>query len=139
MTQADWAARLDHCDWEVLRRVQTDGLDMTQPELGPLNRQEVAALAGLAPWTRESGTMKGMRCLGGGRPEVRLALYMAALSATRCNSVLKPFYQRLRAKQKPAKVALTAVMRRLLIYMNHQLKALAATQSATQTGNAKIP
>jgi transposase len=109
------------------------------PELGQLNRQEVAALAGLAPWTRESGTMKGMRCIGGGRPEVRLALYMAALSATRCNPVLKPFYQRLRAKQKPAKVALTAVMRRLLIYMNHQLKALAATQSATQTGNAKIP
>jgi transposase len=109
------------------------------PELGQLNRQEVAALAGLAPWTRESGTMKGLRCIGGGRPEVRLALYMAALSATRCNSVLKPFYQRLRAKQKPAKVALTAVMRRLLIYMNHQLKALAATQSATQTGNAKIP
>jgi transposase len=109
------------------------------PELGQLNRQAVAALAGLAPWTRESGTMKGLRCIGGGRPEVRLALYMAALSATRCNSVLKPFYQRLRAKQKPAKVALTAVMRRLLIYMNHQLKALAATQSATQTGNAKIP
>jgi transposase len=109
------------------------------PELGQLNRQEVAALAGLAPWTRESGTMKGMRCIGGGRPEVRLALYMAALSAARCNPVLKPFYQRLRAKQKPAKVALTAVMRRLLIYMNHQLKALAAAQSAPQTGNAKIP
>jgi transposase len=63
---------------------------------------------------------------------------MAALSATRCNPVLKPFYQRLRAKQKPAKVALTAVMRRLLIYMNHQLKALAATQSAALTANAKI-
>jgi transposase len=109
------------------------------PELGQVNRQEVAALAGLAPWTRESGTMKGMRCIGGGRPEVRLALYMAALSAARCNPVLQPFYQRLRAKEKPAKVALTAVMRRLLVYMNHQLKALAASQSDKETANDKTP
>jgi len=109
------------------------------PELGQINRQEVAALAGLAPWTRDSGTMKGMRCIGGGRPEVRLALYMAALTAARFNPVLQPFYQRLRAKEKPAKVALTAVMRRLLVYMNHQLKALPATQAATKTENAKIP
>jgi transposase len=94
------------------------------PELGRLNRQEVAALAGLAPWTRDSGTMKGIRCIGGGRPEVRLALYMAALSAARCNPVLRVLYQRLRAKGKPSKVALTAVMRRLLIYMNHELKKL---------------
>jgi len=109
------------------------------PELGQVNRQEVAALAGLAPWTRESGTMKGMRCIGGGRPEVRLALYMAALSAARCNPVLQPFYQRLRAKEKPAKVALTAVMRRLLVYMNHQLKALQATQAITKIQPPKIP
>src|SRR5712692_3293308 len=103
------------------------------PELGQVNRQEVAALAGLAPWTRESGTMKGMRCIGGGRPEVRLALYMAALSATRCNPVLQPFYQRLRAKEKPAKVALTAVMRRLLVYMNHRTKELAAKAATPKT------
>ena len=94
------------------------------PELGQLNRQQVAALAGLAPWTRESGTMKGLRCIGGGRPEVRLALYMSALSAVRFNPVLRAFYQRLIAKGKFPKVALTAVMRKLLIYMNHQLKAL---------------
>ena len=75
------------------------------PELGRLNRHEVAALAGLAPWTRESGTMKGRRCIGGGRPEVRLALYMAALSAARCNPVLRTFYKRLRAKGKLPKVA----------------------------------
>jgi len=103
------------------------------PELGQVNRQEVAALAGLAPWTRESGKMKGMRCIGGGRPEVRLALYMAALSATRCNPVLQPFYQRLRAKEKPAKVALTAVMRRLLVYMNHRTKELAAKAATAKT------
>ncbi len=100
------------------------------PELGRLNRQEVAALAGLAPWTRESGAMKGRRCIGGGRPEVRLALYMAALSATRSNPVLRTLYKHLRAKGKLPKVALTAVMRRLLTYMNHRLKALRA-QTAT--------
>jgi transposase len=94
------------------------------PELGQINRQQAAALAGLAPWTRDSGTMKGMRCIGGGRPEVRLALYMSALSAARCNPVLRAFYQRLIAKGKLPKVALTAVMRKLLVYMNHQLKAL---------------
>lgn len=96
------------------------------PELGQLNRQQAAALAGLAPWTRESGTMKGVRCIGGGRPEVRLALYMSALSAARFNPVLCAFYQRLIAKGKLPKVALTAVMRKLLIYMNHKLKAQAA-------------
>jgi transposase len=102
------------------------------PELGRLNRQEVAALAGLAPWTRDSGAMKGTRCIGGGRPQVRLALYMAALSAARCNPILRAFYQRLRAKGKLGKVALTAVMRRLLIYMNHQMKKL-----RSQTSNAE--
>jgi transposase len=96
------------------------------PELGQLNRQQVAALAGLAPWTRDSGTMKGLRCIGGGRPEVRLALYMPALTAARRNPLLSALYQRLIAKGKPAKVALTAVMRKLLIYMNHKLKALDA-------------
>ena len=106
------------------------------PELGRLNRQEVAALAGLAPWTRESGKMKGMRSIGGGRPEVRLALYMAALSASRCNPVLSALYKRLRAKGKLPKVALTAVMRRLLTYMNHCLKALL---SATATAKTQEP
>lgn len=100
------------------------------PELGDLSRQQTGALAGLAPWTRNSGTMKGKRCIGGGRPEVRRALYMAALSASRSNSVLREFYQRLRAKGKPGKVVLTAVMRKLVVYMNRQLKAL-ATQPKT--------
>lgn len=105
------------------------------PELGQLNRQQVGALAGLAPWTRESGTMKGMSRIGGGRPEVRLALYMAALSAVRSNPVLRPLYQRLRAKGKLPKVALTAAMRRLLIYMNHEIKDLAA--KAQKTDNSE--
>lgn len=96
------------------------------PELSQLNRQQATALAGLAPWTRDSGTMKGCRCIGGGRPEVRTALYMASLSAIRCNSTLQAFFQRLTGKGKPGKVALTAVMRKLLIHMNAQLQALAA-------------
>jgi transposase len=107
------------------------------PELGQLNRQQVAALAGLAPWTRDSGTMKGMRCIGGGRPEVRVALYMAALSAARSNPVLRTLYKRLRAKGKLGKVALTAVMRRLLTYMNHQLKELLSKTASEKTEEAK--
>ena len=97
------------------------------PELGQLNRGTAAALAGLAPWTRDSGTMKGKRCIGGGRAQVRPVLYMSALSSIRCNPVLKAFYTGLRKRNKPGKVALTAVMRRLVIHMNNQLKALAQT------------
>jgi transposase len=92
------------------------------PELGSLNRREVAALAGLAPHARESGQWQGRRSIGGGRAAVRQALYMAALVAARSNRILKAFYQRLRAAGKPAKVALTAVMRKLVVLMNQTLK-----------------
>jgi transposase len=92
------------------------------PELGTLNRKQVAALAGLAPHPRDSGQWHGKRTIGGGRSQVRRALYMAALVAARCNQQLKVFYQRLRAAGKPAKVALTAVMRKLIVLMNHILK-----------------
>lgn len=92
------------------------------PELGTLNRRQVAALAGLAPHPRDSGQWRGQRSIGGGRAQVRRALYMAALVAARSNRQLKPFYQRLRAVGKPAKVALTAVMRKLIVLMNQILK-----------------
>jgi transposase len=92
------------------------------PELGTLSRRQAAALAGLAPHPRQSGQWQGRRTIGGGRPAVRRALYMAALVAARANKVLKPFYQRLRASGKPAKVALTAVMRKLVVLMNLTLK-----------------
>jgi len=92
------------------------------PELGTLNRQQAAALAGLAPHPRESGQWQGRRTIGGGRAAVRRALYMAALCAARSNRQLREFYQRLRTAGKPAKVALTAVMRKLLVLMNHVLK-----------------
>ena len=91
------------------------------PELGQLNRGQAAALAGVAPFNRDSGTWCGKRRVCGGRSHVRRGLYMAALTAARRNHILAPFYQRLRAAGKPPKVALTAVMRKLLIALNSSL------------------
>ena len=93
------------------------------PELGTLSKTQVAALAGLAPFNRDSGAFRGRRCIHGGRLAVRTALYMAAFAATRCNPILKAFYQRLKAKGKPHQLALVAVMRKLLIYLNRLLKS----------------
>jgi transposase len=92
------------------------------PELGQLNRREVAALVGVAPFNRDSGKMRGKRAIYGGRRFVRHGLYMAALVAARHNPILRDFYQRLRASGKPAKLALTATMRKLLIVLNSALK-----------------
>jgi len=94
------------------------------PELGTLSPNEVTALAGLAPFNRDSGAFRGTRSIHGGRTEVRKALYMAALCATRANPILKAVYQHLRAKGKAHKVALVAVMRKLLIHLNRILKPL---------------
>jgi transposase len=93
------------------------------PELGQLNRRQVAALVGVAPFNRDSGKMRGKRTIFGGRRFVRHGLYMAALVAARHNPILRAFYQRLRAAGKPAKVALTATMRKLLIVLNSSLKS----------------
>ena len=92
------------------------------PELGELNRREVAALAGVAPFNRDSGKLRGKRTIFGGRRAVRTGLYMAALVAARHNPILRAFYQRLRSGGKPAKLALTATMRKLLIVLNSALK-----------------
>lgn len=92
------------------------------PELGTLNRKQIAALAGLAPFNRESGQWRGQRAVWGGRARVRTFLYMATVSASRCNPVIKAFYQRLRQAGKPPKVALTACMRKLLTILNAMLK-----------------
>jgi transposase len=94
------------------------------PELGTLNRGQAAALAGVAPFARESGRWQGKRFIGGGRPLARKALYMAALVASRYHPTLKHFYQRLRQRGKPGKVALAALMRKLIILLNTQLKNL---------------
>ena len=94
------------------------------PELGTLSKNEVTALAGLAPFNRDSGAFRGTRSIRGGRREVRRTLYMAAFCASRRNPVLQAVYQRLRAAGKAHKVALTAVMRKLLVHLNSLLKCL---------------
>lgn len=88
------------------------------PELGRLDRKEIAALAGLAPFTRQSGQWKGRSFIGGGRPSVRCALFMGAMVAKRHNPVLKAFFDRLVAAGKPKMVALIAVARKLLTILN---------------------
>jgi transposase len=92
------------------------------PELGTLDRKRIAALAGLAPWTRQSGRWKGKSFIGGGRPCVRAALFMGALVAARTNPVLQGFKQRLIAAGKPKLVAIIAVARRLLTILNAVLR-----------------
>ena len=92
------------------------------PELGRLNRKEIAALVGVAPLNRDSGTLAGRRTVWGGRARVRAALYMAALVATRYNPVVREFYRRLCAAGKAKKVALTACMRKLLLILNSMIK-----------------
>lgn len=92
------------------------------PELGTLSRQQVAALVGVAPMAAESGHWRGRRRIQGGRAALRHVLYMATLTATRCNPVLAPQYRQLRARGKVAKVALVACMRRLLVMLNSMLK-----------------
>ena len=88
------------------------------PELGRLNRKQIAALVGVAPLNRDSGQQRGARHVWGGRAPVRTALYMATLSAVRCNAVIRAFFERLRGAGKPKKVALTACMRKLLTILN---------------------
>ena len=88
------------------------------PELGRLSHKEIAALVGVAPLNRDSGTFRGKRLVYGGRAPVRAVLYMAALVAARRNPVIRAFYERLRTAGKPAKVALTACMRKLLVILN---------------------
>ena len=93
------------------------------PELGLLNRKQIAALVGVAPFNRDSGRLRGHRTIWGGRASVRRARYMAALVATRWNPVIRVFYQRLRAAGKAPKVALVAAMRKLLTILNAMVHA----------------
>jgi transposase len=93
-------------------------LSASLPELGKLNRRQIAALVGVAPYNCDSGTLRGKRRCWGGRAEVRCALYMAAVTATRCNTVIRAFYLRLIAAGKAKKAAITACMRKLLTILN---------------------
>jgi transposase len=102
--------------------VTTSTLIADLPELGELNRSEIAKLAGVAPIANQSGKREGARSIFGGRSHVRRVLYMAALVATRFNPVIKKFYQRLLAKGKVKKVALVACMRKLLTILNEMVR-----------------
>ncbi len=101
--------------------VTTFTLLASLPELGHLSRHQIAALVGVAPLNRDSGTLRGKRMVWGGRAPVRAVLYMAALVGIKHNPVLRQFYERLRAAGKPFKVAVTACMRKLLTILNAML------------------
>jgi|TARA_Y100000310_G_scaffold121569_1_gene120335 transposase len=103
------------------------------PELGTLGRRQIAALVGVAPLNRDSGTLRGKRTVWGGRAHVRASLYMATLVATRFNPVISAFYQRLCSTGKAKKVALTACMRKLLTILNAMIKHHRLWSPVTQT------
>lgn len=113
---------------ELLRSVPGVGMVTSRtliarlPELGQLSNKQIAALGGVAPMNRDSGRWAGSRHIAAGRADVRGVVYMACISAIRWNSVIRTFYQRLRAKGKPAKVALVACMHKLLIILNTMVR-----------------
>ena len=98
------------------------------PELGTLDRRQIAALVGVAPFNRDSGTLRGKRSVWGGRARVRATLYMAAMVASRHNPVIRDFYQNLLAVGKAKKVALVACMRKLLVILKHGSPSCDMTQ-----------
>jgi transposase len=100
------------------------------PELGSLGRRQIAALIGVAPLNRDSGTLRGRRMIAGGRPQVRRVLYMAALVAIRHNPAIAAFYARLTAAGRPKKVALVAARRKLLTILNAILRERRPWQTA---------
>jgi len=118
-----WKAKND-----LLRTVPGVGPNLSRtmiaelPELGRLNRKEIAALVGVAPLNRDSGKLKGKRMVWGGRAPVRAALYLSIWSASRWNPLIRPFYERLRASGKPPKVAQVACMRKLLTILNAMVR-----------------
>lgn len=125
--RVDRSARLNALRQQLLSvpgvgRVLANVLIARLPELGRLNRREIAALVGVAPYRNQSGQWQGRETIFAGRAAVRRVLYMAALSAVRCNPPLAAFYRRLRQSGKPPKVALTAAMRKLLLILNAMLK-----------------
>ena len=123
-SRPEWLARAELlCSVPGVGPVLSATLIAQLPELGQLNRKEVAALAGVAPFNRDSGTLRGKRTVWGGRRRLRQALYMSTLSASRSNPTLRDFYQRLLTMGKPKKVALTACMRKLLTILNSMARS----------------
>jgi transposase len=119
----DWRAKIELLSSVPgVAKVTSATLVAEVPELGRLNRHAIAALVGLAPFNDDSGRHRGTRRIAGGRAAVRQVLYMAALSARRCNPVIHAFAQRLAAQGKKPKVIITACMRKLLVILNGMLK-----------------
>jgi transposase len=118
-----WRAKSD-----LLRDVPGVGPNLARtliaelPELGQLTHKQIAALVGVAPFSRDSGLMRGKRMIWGGRSSVRTALFLSTWSASKWNPVIRVFYQRLRANGKPPKVAMVACMRKLLVILNAMLR-----------------
>lgn len=110
-------------------------LTASLPELGSLDRRSIAALVGVAPFNRDSGTFRGRRAIWGGRAQVRHMLYMAATSAIRCNPVIKEFYERLIGRGKPHKVALVACMRKMVTILNAMARTHTPWTPALHGGN----
>lgn len=122
-TSPVWKAKEDLLkSFKGVGRIASFTLLAALPELGTLDRKEIAALAGLAPFNRDSGTMRGKRAIWGGRAEVRNLLYMVALVASRNNDSIKRFYEKLVHAGKPKKVALTACMRKILTILNAMVR-----------------
>lgn len=103
------------------------------PELGSLSRRQIAALVGVAPFNRGSGKHQSQGIIWGGRAQVRRTPYMATVATLRCNPVIRCSYEHLRAQGRPAKVALTACMRKLLVIMNATLKHHSSRDPALDT------
>ena len=123
MQKPEWQARAEIIDSVPgVGPVTAATLIAELPELGQLNRQKIAALAGLAPFNKDSGPKKGKRKIFGGRSGIRRPLFMAALSATKHNPVIRTFYESLLKRGKEKKVALTACMRKLLVIINAMVK-----------------
>ena len=144
--------RIGGCDGELQRQIQASPVWRAQedllrsfngigpvnarvllvelPELGALDRKQIAALVGLAPIARDSGQHRGRRSIAGGRGQVRASLYMATVAAIRTNAVIRAFYQRLREAGKPAKVAIVACMRKILTILNAMVRTQTRWQEA---------
>ncbi len=122
-SDGDWKNRRELLDSVPgIGQVTASQLVANLPELGKLNRKQIAALVGVAPVNRDSGTMRGRRTIFGGRADVRTGLYMATVTAMRCNPVIKPFAQRLTAAGKVFKVVMIACMRKLITILNVMVK-----------------
>ena len=131
-----WRAKDElYQSFQGIGRISSGTLMAMLPELGQLDRRKIGALVGVVPFNRDSGTLRGRRSTWGGRAPVRRVLYMAATSAIRCNPVIKDFYEQLKRRGKPHKLALVACMRKILGILNAMAKTNTPWNPNFQSGN----